>query len=131
MVVNRRVKRVSEMLRQELGRIILSELHDPRIGFVTVTRVEVSPDLLEARAFVSVMGDDAAQRTALRGLNSARKRIRLRLGENASLRRVPELSFHPDAGVKRSLKISGLLDELAREREEAAAPSDSDAFEQT
>jgi len=126
--LSRRAERVSELIRQELGNIFLTELNDPRIGFVTLTRVEVSPDLKTVKAYVSIMGTEAEQRTALRGLNSARKRIRGALGSRVDLRRVPEMSFHLDTGAKRSVEMSSLLAELAQERAESEpSPMDDGA----
>jgi len=117
--LSRRSARVSELIRQELGNIFLTELNDPRIGFVTLTRVEITPDLRNAQIYVSVMGTESKQRTALRGLNSATKRIRGALGNRVDLRCVPELAFHLDTGVKRSVEMSSLLAELAQERAES------------
>ena len=99
--------------------MLVAELSDPRIGFATLTRVEVSSDLRSAHVFVSILGTEAEQRTALRGLQSARKRIRGTLGERLALRRVPEVSFHLDPGVKRSIRMASLLSALAEERETA------------
>ena len=113
---------MAELIRHELGRVLLDELQDPRIGFVTLTRVEVSPDLRTARAFVSVMGSLAEQRTCLRGLNSARQRVQTELGARLALRRTPELSFEQDVGVKQSLRMNSILSDLAREREEDGRP---------
>ena len=102
--------------------MLVAELCDPRIGFATLTRVEVSSDLRNARVFVSILGTTAQQRTALRGLESARKRIRRTLGERLTLRRVPEVSFRLDPGVKRSVRMASLLSALEEERE-ASDPS--------
>jgi ribosome-binding factor A len=123
--MSRRTDRLGEALRHEIGRMILAELHDPRIGFVTVTRVEVSADLSLAKVFVSVLEPAARERATLRGLNSARKRLQLRLGENLKLRRLPEIAFHLDPGVKRSIRISSILSDIARER--AARTGTADA----
>ncbi len=123
--VSRRLKRVSELIRQELGAILIEEVRDPRIGFATVTRVEVSPDLAQAKVYVSVLGEEADARTTLRGLDSARKRIRGRLGERVELRRVPELLFFVDEAMKRGLRVSELLNRLAEERNESdSSPED-------
>lgn len=116
---SRRVKRVAEQIRQELGRILLAAVSDPRIGFVTVTRVDISADLRSARVYVSLLGSPGEQRSTLRGLNSAQKRIRGELGQSLDLRCVPGISFHEDGGVKQSIKMSSLLSSLARERAEA------------
>ena len=102
--------------------MLVAELCDPRIGFATLTRVDVSSDLRSARVFVSILGTEAQQRTALRGLESARKRIRRTLGERLTLRRVPEVSFRLDPGVKRSVRMASLLSALEEERE-ASDPS--------
>jgi ribosome-binding factor A len=118
--VSRRTERVAELLRQELSNILLDELHDPRIGFLTLTRVEVSPDLRYVKVFITAMGDDTKERTVLRGLSSAEKYIRRRLGESVQLRRVPEVTFHIDADMKQSVKMNAILAKLAQERETQA-----------
>ncbi len=115
----RRTKRVAELIRHKLGRIIASDLGDPRIGFITLTRVVVAADLRNAQVFVSVLGPESKQRTTLRGLNSARPRIQAELGQALALRRTPELSFQLDAEMERGLRISALLSQLARESAEA------------
>jgi ribosome-binding factor A len=125
--VSRRTERIAALMRQELSRIILSHLSDPRIGFVTLTRVDVAPDLSLARVQVSVLGTPTQQQTALQGLNSARRRIQRDLGDAVELRRVPELVFHLDPGVKHSIRISSLLAELARE----GAPAEEKAPEES
>lgn len=114
--VTRRTERVAELIRQELSRIVVAELNDPRIGFVTITRVEVPSDMRSARVSVSILGSPAEERTALRGLDSARGRIQAQLGEKLELRYVPQITFHRDPGVKHSLRISTLLSEIARDR---------------
>ena len=123
--VSRRLKRVSELIRQELGAILIEEVRGPRIGFVTVTRVDVSPDMAQAKVYISVLGEEADSRTTLRGLESARKRIRGRLGERVELRRVPELLFFVDEGMKRGLRVNELLSRLAEERKRTeSSPED-------
>jgi len=125
------------LLRRQLGNILLSEINDPRIGFVTITDIKLSPDLREARVMLSILGEPAQQRTALRGLNSARRRIRGSLGKQTELRYVPELSFRLDDSVKKGAEISKLLADLARERGEDNAmdsqvhPDDSSLIKDT
>jgi len=116
---------VAELIRHELGGILHAEVNDPRVDLrlLTVTRVDVTPDLRQARVYVSLIGGDANERTALRGLNSARKRMRAELGERTELRRVPDLSFHIDEARKRSRHMHDLLAQLARERGDEAEPS--------
>ena len=121
MTVTRRTKRVAELIRHELGGILHTGVNDPRVDLrlLTVTRVEVTPDLLEARVYVSLIGSDANERTALRGLNSARRRMRAELGERTELRCVPDLVFRIDEERKRSRHMHDIFAELARERDDA------------
>jgi len=120
--MRRRTERLAELIRRELGLILTGGLGDPRIGFVTLTRVEVSPDLALAKVYLSVMEMDspAKERTTLQGLNSAKKRIRRELGEVLKLRRMPEIAFFADHGVKQSIRISSILTDLERERSKLA-----------
>ena len=111
---------MAELIRRELGTILTAGLGDPRIGFVPLTRVEVSPDLTLAKIYLSVMDSPANERTTLQGLNSAKKRIRRELGDVLKLRRMPEIAFFVDPGVKQSLRISGILTDLERERSKVA-----------
>jgi len=111
----RRTKRVSELIRHELGRILAAGLNDPRIGFVTLTRVSVTADLRTARVFVSVLGPESKQRLTLRGLKSARRRLQAELGRRLTLRHTPQLSFQLDTGPKQSVRISALLNQLSQE----------------
>ena len=119
--MRRRPERLAELIRRELGRIMSGGLGDPRIGFVTITHVEVSPDLTLAKIHLSVLDSPAKERTTLQGLNSAKKRIRGELGDVLKLRRMPELAFFADHGVKESIRISSILSDLERERAKLAA----------
>ena len=124
--MTRRIKRVAALLRHELSSILLSEVDDPRVGFVTVTGVTMSPDLREAEVTLSILGEPAKQRTALRGLTSARNRIRGVLGKRTELRCVPELTFRLDNAVKKSIEMSKLLADLAHERDDDASAAGMD-----
>jgi len=95
--------------------MIAGELSDPRIGFATLTRVELSGDLRHARVLVSVLGNEEDQVKTLEGLSSAAGYVRRQLGKRLRLRRTPELVFVLDHGVEESLKIESLLQELKRE----------------
>jgi ribosome-binding factor A len=92
--------------------MISRELKDPRIGFATVTRVEVSPDLHHARVLVSVLGTPEEQAGTMAGLSSAAGFIRHEIGHRLTLRRVPELTFLLDHGAEQSEKIEILLQKL-------------------
>lgn len=91
---------------------IIADLRDPRIEGVTVTYVEVSPDMRQAKVHVSVMGDEAKQRLCLHGLASSAGYLQSKLSERIDTRYTPRLRFELDMGVKRSLAISKLLDDL-------------------
>ncbi len=95
--------------------MIVRDLKDPRLGLVTVTRVELSGDLRHARVLVSVLGDAEAQEKTLEGLSSAAGYLRGEIGRRLRLRRAPELVFILDRGAEESLKIEALLQKLKGE----------------
>ena len=95
----------------------MGDLKDPRIGFVTVTGVETSPDLRHARVFVSVLGSESKRRDTLAGLNSAHGVLQARIGREVRLKRTPRLSFEYDPSVERGVRMSQLIDELAPDEE--------------
>ena len=109
-MAGRRIDRVSAELKHALGSIITQELEDPRMGFVTVTRVEPAQDLKSACVFVSVLGDDVIQRQTLRALRHARGHIQRALSGHVVLKSTPVLKFEVDDSVKRSIRISKLID---------------------
>lgn len=106
-----RMRRVNEVLREVIGAAISSDLSDPRIGFVTVTSVETSPDLRTAKVFVSVLGDEAARQETLAALGSSRGVIQSKIAAETRMKRTPTLSFHYDPTVERGMRISRLLEE--------------------
>jgi ribosome-binding factor A len=109
--------RVADRLRREIAHILRREVEDPRVGFVTITDVEVSPDLKHARVFFSVLGDSPDEpREALRGLIRARSFIRKCLADQAELRFTPELEFRYDPTAERAQRIEMLLHQIAAER---------------
>jgi ribosome-binding factor A len=109
---SRRTAKVAEAVREQVSTAILFGLKDPRVKYVTVTRVEVSPDLRSAKVYVSVMGDEKTQRLTLRGLESARGFLQAKLAERVQIRYTPILHFQLDQGVKRSIEASRLLREV-------------------
>jgi ribosome-binding factor A len=106
---------VAETLRQVIAEGLTREVRDPRVGFVTVTGVLVTPDLSHARIMVSVPGDEAAQSRALDGLLSAAGFLRSRAARALSTRTVPELHFELDKGLAHAARINELLEDLRRE----------------
>jgi ribosome-binding factor A len=107
------MRRINEVLREAIGSAISSDLEDPRIGFVTVTAVETSPDLRSARVYVSVLGTEKKRRSALAGLQAAHGVLQSRLGRELKLKRTPQLAFEYDPSVERGVRMTKLIDELA------------------
>jgi ribosome-binding factor A len=106
-----RKERVAGLIKQEISRIILMELRDPRAGFCTVTRVALSGDMKSAVVYVSVLGEEAEQRTTMRGLEHARGFIQRRLFEAVELRNPPVIKFQLDHSIEKSIKIAQILRE--------------------
>lgn len=125
--MSRRTERIEEMLREEISTLLQRELKDPRIGFVTITGADVSPDLRHAKVFVSVMGTPEEKKASLEGLNRARGFLRSEIGKRAHLRGAPELTFTEDAGAERGDRISRLLEEARRDEN----PLDEEEIEAT
>lgn len=110
-----RAERVAQLMQRELGQMLLTEVKDPRIGFVSVTRVEVSRDLSQARAFVSVMGSAEQKEASLAGLKSAAPFLRGEVARRLALRQAPELVFREDAGIEESMHIQELIRSLPKD----------------
>jgi ribosome-binding factor A len=105
------MRRVNEVIRQVLGDVIATDLKDPRIGFVTVTDVDTSPDLRTARVYVSVLGGESERDKALAGLRSSHGFLQGKIATELRMRRTPTLTFHYDDSVDRGVRISRLLDQ--------------------
>ena len=115
-----RPDRVGEEIRHELASLLSREVHDPGIGFVTLTRVTVSPDLQLARVFYTMMGDEAARKSTAKALARATPFLRRQIGARIRLRRVPEIRFEFDKSVEHQDRIERILIDLQREREARA-----------
>jgi len=107
-----RMRRVNESVRQVLAEAV-PELKDPRIGLVTITGVETSPDLRHARVFVSVLGSERKRERTLRGLEAAHGLLQARLARELRMKRTPQLTFEYDPSVERGVRMTKLIDELA------------------
>ena len=107
-----RMRRVNAAVREVLSETV-GELKDPRIGFVTVTGVETSPDLRTARVFVSVLGSLKKRENTLAGLEAAHGVLQARIARELRMKRTPQLTFEYDDSVERGVRISQLIDELA------------------
>jgi ribosome-binding factor A len=121
-----RMRRVNESVRAVVAEGV-GELKDPRIGMVTVTGVEVTPDLREATVYVSVLGSDRKRRATLAGLESAHGVLQARINRELNLRRTPTLTFTYDDSVERGVRMTKLIDELAAELPEPDPERDDDA----
>lgn len=109
-----RAAKVRELMKQEASRIILRELKDPRIGFVTVTKVDITGDLREAKIYVSLMGSDEEKKNTLAGLESSLGFVRRELGQCIKLRFTPQISFAVDHSLDYSAEIQSLLTKIER-----------------
>jgi ribosome-binding factor A len=105
------MRRINELMREVIGGAIASELQDPRIGFVTVTAVETSPDLRSARVFVSVLGSEEERVATLEALASSHGVLQSKIAREVRIKRTPTLSFHYDDSIERGARLSELLDE--------------------
>lgn len=123
-----RTKRVDELLRQEIGSIIAREITDPRIGFVTITDVETTPDLRHAKVWVSVIGSAAERDAALTSLAHAMPFIRHQLGSRLRIRRIPELHVRADDTLERGSRVLHLLNELEAGADPAELPPVEDSL---
>jgi ribosome-binding factor A len=111
-----RMRRVDESLRQVLSEALL-ELKDPRIGFVTVTGVRTSPDLRQARVFVSVLGSAKKREATLTALEAAHGLLQRRVAAELRMKRTPQLTFEYDPSVERGVRMTKLIDDLAPDDE--------------
>lgn len=109
---SQRAQRVGESIQQEISALLLRGLKDPRIGFVTITGVEVTPDLHLARVYYTVIGDDAARRNSGDGLKSSIPFIRHQLGKQLRMKYVPDLIFEYDASIDYGNRIESLLRDI-------------------
>lgn len=109
---SRRVQRAAEAIREVVSMAILTDLRDPRIENVTVTYVEVSPDMRQAKVHVSVMGDDKKQQLCVYGLQSSAGYLQTKIAKRIDTRYTPKLRFELDMGVKNSLAIAQLLHDV-------------------
>jgi ribosome-binding factor A len=106
-----RIRRVNEAMREVLSEAITTELKDPRVGFITVTSVDTSPDLRHARVFVSVLGDDKQREDSLAGLSSSHGYLQSRVASRLRMKHTPTLAFQYDPSVERVMRINELLRE--------------------
>jgi len=110
-----RVEKVQEFIKQEISKIILTELKDPRVGFATITQVEATGDLRSAKIYVSLMGSDEQKADTWKGLQSSLGYMRSEIGKRIRMRITPELSLHIDESLNYSAHIQELLIKIKQE----------------
>jgi len=113
----RRNERLSQEIREDVARIV-GQLKDPRIGFVTVTRVELTPDLRTAHVHVGILGGGPDREKTLVGLRQAAGFVRRELGRRLHVRHTPEIAFHYDEGLDATDRVAQLLDEVRPSEED-------------
>ena len=111
-----RPERVGDQIREELSMLIAREVHDPGIGFLTITRVKVSPDLQLARVFYTTIGDDKARKETARALGRATPFLRRQVGGRLRLKNVPMLEFSYDDSIERQDRIEKIMLDIQAER---------------
>ena len=112
-----RIEKLQELIKQETSKMLLYDIKDPRIGFVTVTDVEMTGDLREAKIFVSIMGNEEQIKSSMEGLQSALGFVRREIGKRIRLRFTPEISFAPDKSLDYSEHIQKILLQIEKERD--------------
>ncbi len=123
---SQRPSRVGEQIREDLSELLSREVQDPGIGFLTITRVEVTADLQNARAYYTTLGDAQARKQTARALGRATPFLRRQLGIRLRLRRIPELQFFYDESIERLDRVERILQELESERATRAATASDD-----
>jgi ribosome-binding factor A len=124
--MSRRTEQVAEAIKEDVSILIQREIKDPRLGFVTVTRVEVTPDLKLAKVFFSTIGDEEVRKQSLKVLKGAAGFLRRELSHQLTLRYTPELYFYFDAALEQGEKIQRLMLEIEQEEKERAATATTD-----
>lgn len=120
-----RAVRVGDQLRVEITEILARDVHDPGIGFLTVTRVKVTPDLQQARIYYTTLGDEKARKDTGKALGRATSFLRRQVARRMNFKRVPELQFFYDESIEQHDRIERILREIESERTEAAQPNEA------
>lgn len=123
-MTSRRTMRVSRLLKQAISSVLQSELSDPRMGFVTVVKVEPASDLKSAKVYVSVLGEEPVSNLTMRALTHAAGFVRRSVGRLVTLKNVPTLEFVRDDSVKRSVRISRIIADAVEQEQSPQEPED-------
>ena len=132
-MANTRPQRVAEQIRIELSQLLARDVHDPGIGFITLTKVSVTPDLQLARVYYTSLGDEKGRRETDKALHRALPFLRRQIAQRVRLRRVPEIEFFYDKSVAQHDRVEQILQELKAEADARppAPPDDADPNEPT
>ena len=123
----RRLLKAGEAIREVVAMAILTEIRDPRVKNITVIGVEVAPDMREAKVLISIMGSESQQATSLRGLKNSAGFLQAKIAERIDTRYTPKLTFVADEGVKKSLAVAQILDQIALENQKSGELAQSQA----
>jgi ribosome-binding factor A len=116
--MTRRTERINDLLREEISELVQRELKDPRLGgLVSITEVDISPDLRNAKVYVSVLGTKEERDDTFRGLRAAGHFMQRELRKRLTIRRIPELSFHHDTSIEEGARVLALLNETAEQHD--------------
>lgn len=130
----RRIERANELLREIIGDFLVHRLRDPRLQFVTITEVQLSPDFQHGKVFFTVLGGEQKEQEALAALESAESLIREEINRNVHWRFIPRLTFVVDKRIEKAMSVLALLDQIAQsqpESESAAARADKPSRKRT
>ncbi len=119
-----RQRRLGQLLKQEISELLAREIKDPRIAFVSITSVDVAPDLRHAKVYISVLGSESERKSTIAGLRSAAGYIRRELGSRLSLKYAPEIRIMYDDSIEEGSRILALIQSVVPEQEEEQAPDD-------
>ncbi|MBS3810244.1 MAG: 30S ribosome-binding factor RbfA [Halanaerobiales bacterium] len=117
MANKKRVRRMSQLLKEEISDILLKEIKDPRIGFISVTKIKVSNDLKHAKVMVSIIGSEQEKKETMEGLHQASNFIQKLVGERLTTFHTPKIIFRYDNSIEQGVHISHLIDEVIEEDE--------------
>ncbi len=124
--MNQRPSRIGDQIRVELAELLSREVHDPGVGFLTITRVDVTSDLQQARVYYTTLGDEHARRESGRALQRAKPFLRRQVAQRLRLKRAPELRFFFDESIEKGDRIERILQEINVERSQRSPQSDFD-----
>ena len=124
--MSRRTLKAAEAIREVVSMAILTEIKDPRVSDVTVTRVEVSGDMREAKVYVTVMGNETKQELCMRGLRSARGFLQQRISSRIDTRYTPRIEFRMDKGEANATEVNRIFEKIASERADETSPAETE-----